>query len=421
MSLILFFVVLATGGVYSEEPQKTGPPNKTDDAGIAKTDEGKKNSETEIYETSKNVQNWTVPNQNEVRREIENWLKSSNFADASVQQNILLLWEVFADESARENNFLPENESDVKPEPKNTQVEEHAPNAESKSTDAELFGRTIESMRMASKHVAEYLRNCDEIAWQELPYGQKLVVPQIPLHIHLGESSSTQYLYNSLQMYVVLKLVQGRYYSEAETLFADIKPENCVNPAEFFIVKAIIYNGLSQHKEGTEALKDFRAAEKLDTVSRRYVELAKLLEFEMKDGKEDDSPQNIAKKMDNARRILGKGDTGKEAQETEDDILKSLEKLIEKVEEQAKKSKSEGEGEKSDSLQSNDPAKESEILGGKAPGNVDRKDFDQNGGWGNMPPKDREAALSKIEREFPAHYRDIIESYFREMASGDKP
>ncbi|MDR1290015.1 MAG: hypothetical protein LBK06_02315, partial [Planctomycetaceae bacterium] len=101
------------------------------------------------------------------------------------------------------------------------------------------------------------------------------------------------------------------------------------------------------------------------------------------------------------------------------DILKSLEKLIEKVEKQAKKSKS-GEGEKGDSLQSNDPAKDSDLLGGKAPGNVDRRDFEQSGGWGNMPPKDREAALSKIEREFPAHYRDIIESYFREMANGDK-
>jgi hypothetical protein len=386
--LILFFVTLVTVEVYSDEQNV---PKRDDDAGIDQSDESQNDGEKEISETPKVARNWSVPEQNEVRLEIENWLKSSNFADVAIKQNILSLWGV--DENAKDN--------------------------EPKPTGAELFERAIESMRLANKNVAEYLASCDEIAWRELPYGQKLIIPQVPLHIHLGESNTTQYLQNSLQMYVVLKLVQGRFYSEAATLFGEIKPENCINPAEFFITKAIIYNGLSQNEEGLEALKNFRIAEKGDTVSRRHVELAKLLEFEMKDGKNDDNPQNIAKKMDNARRILGKGDPGKEAQETEDDILKSLEKLIEKVEKQAKKSKS-GEGEKGDSLQSNDPAKDSDLLGGKAPGNVDRRDFEQSGGWGNMPPKDREAALSKIEREFPAHYRDIIESYFREMANGDK-
>jgi hypothetical protein len=276
-------------------------------------------------------------------------------------------------------------------------------------------------MRRASSHISEYLKLCDALAWQELPYGQKLVVPQIPIQIHLGGSNSTQYLYNSLQIYLARRLMQGRFFSEAIVILEEIKAENCINPAELFINKAIIYNGLSRNADGLEAIKNFRIAEKNGVlISRRYVELAKLLEYEMKEGKEDNSPKDISKKMDNARRILGKGDTGKEAQETEEDILKSLERLIKEVEAQAKNSQQGESKNKGDSLQSNNPASESEIARGKAPGNVDRKEFDPNGNWGNMPPKEREAALSKIEREFPSHYRDIIESYFREMANGDK-
>ncbi|MDR0391213.1 MAG: hypothetical protein LBH59_04860, partial [Planctomycetaceae bacterium] len=318
--------------------------------------------------------------------------------------------QVAADNTTEENSVA-----------KNIPVGENANLDLSKLSGTELFDRAIESLRRASVHVAEYLKLCDTLAWQELPYGQKLVVPQIPLHIHLGESNTTEYLYNSLRIYLALKLVQGRFFSEAINILEEIKPENCINPAELFITKAIIYNGLSRNADGLDAIKNFRIAEKNAVlVSRRHTELAKLLEYELNENKKDNSPNNIAKKMDNARRILGKGDTGKEAQETEEDVLKSLEKLIEEVEAQAKNSQQNDGNNKSDSLQSNNPAQESEIARGKAPGNVDRKEFDQNGGWGNMPAKDREAALSKIEREFPSHYRDIIESYFREMANGDK-
>jgi hypothetical protein len=33
-------------------------------------------------------------------------------------------------------------------------------------------------------------------------------------------------------------------------------------------------------------------------------------------------------------------------------------------------------------------------------------------GW-KLPPKDRQEALQQIGKDFPAHYRDMIEQYFR--------
>jgi hypothetical protein len=53
----------------------------------------------------------------------------------------------------------------------------------------------------------------------------------------------------------------------------------------------------------------------------------------------------------------------------------------------------------------------------KAPGDVAHRDIGHKAGWGNLPPKQREQALQEIGKDFPAHYRDVIEQYFRRLAS----
>jgi hypothetical protein len=42
-------------------------------------------------------------------------------------------------------------------------------------------------------------------------------------------------------------------------------------------------------------------------------------------------------------------------------------------------------------------------------------------GWGDLPPKERDQALQAIGRDYPAHYRDLIEQYFRELAAESTP
>jgi lipopolysaccharide biosynthesis regulator YciM len=41
-------------------------------------------------------------------------------------------------------------------------------------------------------------------------------------------------------------------------------------------------------------------------------------------------------------------------------------------------------------------------------------------GWGDLPPKQRHEALQQIGKDYPAHYRDVIEQYFRKLASEDE-
>ena len=70
------------------------------------------------------------------------------------------------------------------------------------------------------------------------------------------------------------------------------------------------------------------------------------------------------------------------------------------------------------------PMQDSQIAELKAPGKVERRDIGRGTGWGNLPEKDREKALQEIGREFPSHYREVIEEYFRRLAaeeSAEKP
>jgi len=48
---------------------------------------------------------------------------------------------------------------------------------------------------------------------------------------------------------------------------------------------------------------------------------------------------------------------------------------------------------------------------------VTKRDVGHKSGWGDLPPKQRDEALQQIGRDFPAHYRDIIEQYFRRLAA----
>ena len=60
---------------------------------------------------------------------------------------------------------------------------------------------------------------------------------------------------------------------------------------------------------------------------------------------------------------------------------------------------------------------DSRPAGGKGPGEVTRRELGDGEGWGDLPPHKREEALQQITREFPAHYREVIEQYFKRLAT----
>ncbi len=329
---------------------------------------------------SKVVQAWPLPATTTIRKELADWMDAAKLGSDDQRKEILSRWMETDEKISGEVMFL----------------------------------RTVDSMRAAAPAIAAYLDACDQLAWKELPFGQKAELPTIPLQALVGEEGSTAYLTGSMRFYLAQRLVQARLYDEAQTMLDHLTAENSVDPTGVLITKAVVANQLGDHENGVQAIKTFKKSVDSDPLlPRRYTELAKLLEADLNNSKKDEDPAKISRKMDDVRRRLGKGRTDDGTQEAEDGVMKSLDKLIEKIEEKMKQM---GDSDGDQGQNANNPAKDSRILKQKGPGNVDRKEFDAKGGWGDLPPKEREETLLRIEKEFPAHYRDIIEQYFREMA-----
>ncbi len=323
---------------------------------------------------------WTVPTTEQLREDLVRWFDTAAL-DPTVKANLLAPW--------------PENEA-------------------SRSIPPEILAqRVLDTLRAASPEVAQFVGQCDAIEWTSLPFGQKLRQPELPLPFRGEDGAISPRLSGVLKMYLAQRLVRAHYYDEALPLLRQMRPENTVDPIAVLFCLGIANNELSNKKEGLRAMKQLRDSFSSESpYSRRFLEVAKLLENELKELDDDEKkPENIAKKMEDIQRRLGQGNTDKKVQDVEKDVLESLEKLIEKLEEQQKQS-----GKSAQGGQGNKPADESRILRQKGPGNVGEKNIGDQSGWGELPAKQREAALMQIEKEFPSHYRDIIEQYFRQMA-----
>jgi hypothetical protein len=101
-------------------------------------------------------------------------------------------------------------------------------------------------------------------------------------------------------------------------------------------------------------------------------------------------------------------------------VVASLDELI-KQQEDRQKQQQQQQANASGGAPSGRPLEESRPAELKAPGLVDRKDIGATAGWGNLPDKEREQALQQVGRDFPAHYRELIEQYFRELATETAP
>jgi len=130
-------------------------------------------------------------------------------------------------------------------------------------------------------------------------------------------------------------------------------------------------------------------------------------------GLQDDTLDHIVRRMEDIRRRLDLGRAGPKVRTVEDGVIESLDKMIKKMEDQ----QSECSGGGGSAIRSSSPAPDSRILGGKGPGEVTKKNIGSESGWGDLPPKEREEAMQQIGRDFPSHYRDVIEQYFRRMAA----
>jgi len=227
----------------------------------------------------------------------------------------------------------------------------------------------------------------------------------------LSDESMPALVRHNLRLLYGRWLVQESLYDEALEHLAILQPDEVADPASLLFYQSVVYHRLLKKDEGLKSINQL-----LDDVAdppARYVAVAELMREDL-EFLEEGSLDHISRRMDDIRRRLTLGSAGKKVRSIEDGVIESLDKLIEELENQQQQQQQQAGG---GSNRSNRPADDSRILAGRGPGDVNRRNLDRRGGWGTLPPKERELALQQIGNAFPSHYRDVIQQYFRRLAS----
>ena len=267
---------------------------------------------------------------------------------------------------------------------------------------SELFRKVIDTFCLADPATRQFVDAC-----------RLVQAPLIPpsLDVLNGESRTAFYV-SSLRLYYARYLCRRRMYESALDVLASVDGKTVVDPASYLFFKAVCEHRMMKKQEGLATLDAL--LERTQDVPARYAAVAVLMQHDLKSLK-DKSLDTIARKMSDVERRLDLGRGGPKVQKVEDEIIANLDELIKKLEEQQSNAQGGGMGNSGGNRSSN-PAQDSTVKGTKAPGEVDAKNIGTKGGWGSLPPKEAARAKNLINRQFPVHYRQAVEEYFKKLA-----
>jgi len=259
------------------------------------------------------------------------------------------------------------------------------------------LGRTF---ALVDANAAKLMTLCSEPRSQVAP----------PPQAWLRDARTPRVFANNLRLLFARWLIEASLYDEAAEQISDLTPNDVVAPASLLFHQSVVYHALLNKESGLKSIDVLLQG--ADATPRRYVALAQLMQSDLM-GLEEDTLDHVVRRMEDVRRRLDLGRAGPKVRKVEKGVIETLDKLIKKLEDEQDKENGGSAG----GVQSNRPAQESRIAGGKGPGEVQKKNIGSESGWGDLPPKEREEAMQQIGREFPSHYQDAIEQYRRRLAA----
>jgi hypothetical protein len=310
---------------------------------------------------------WQAPSYDDVREDVLSWLDESD-APTAIARQVRELWP------------------------------SEAPAAES---EISLLDRLVDTLAVAWPEAGELRERCQS----------GYVGPQPPRAAWLNESELPALARDNLRLYYARWLAQHGLYDEVLEQVADLRPADVVDPASLLFYQMAAYHQLVRPDDARVAL--VQLLEREEQLPRRFQQVAQLVSRDLA-ALEDESLDHIARRMNDIRRRLNYGRAGAKVQEIEEGVVKSLDKKIEDMEKECQKQQASISAGAPQSSKPMDDSRPAELKGAMQ---VDRKDIGHQSGWGDLPPKERQQALQQIGREFPAHYRELIEQYFRELAN----
>lgn len=313
---------------------------------------------------------WRVPSYAQVREQVEAWRRAGEFNDSAVEQ-IAKHW--------------PEREPTASQEP-------------------DVLDRLAAAFAAAYPEARELVRPCQA----------DFAGPKLPDAAWLATAEAPEFVRNNLRLYYARWLAQHGLYDESLAELDGLKLAEVADPASLLFYRMVAHHQLVEPDDARAAL--VQLMEQKEQLPHRFQQVAQLVERDLA-GLEDESLDHIARRMNDVRRRLDHGRAGDQVQMVEKKVVDSLDKKIDKLEKQQQQQQQQQQSQQGGSAQPTQPMQDSQLPGMKAPMKVDQRDIGHTAGWGDLPPKERERALQQIGRDFPAHYRDLIEQYFRELAS----
>jgi tetratricopeptide (TPR) repeat protein len=235
-----------------------------------------------------------------------------------------------------------------------------------------------------------------------------------PPSADLLSESSNPFFRANVALYAGRLLVERRMYDEALAVLEQVDVREAVDPAALFFHRAVAAQGLLEIKPALDALDAL--LNRTENVPVRYSTTAVLLQADLQNLREK-SLGEIARLMSDSERRLELGRAGEKVQGVQERIINNLDELIKKLEALGSGGGGGGSG-KNSSNNSSSPAQDSTVKGATAPGLTDPKKLSKEGSWGNLQSKEEQAkAKQMIHRNFPSHYRQAIETYFKKLAS----
>lgn len=267
----------------------------------------------------------------------------------------------------------------------------------------ETFQRVIRTLTLADAEAKKIVEACREA----------VPVATWPREVLPMTDAMPEFARQHLRLFVGRFLAQRQLYEEALEVLVAVDPKQVVDPASYFFQRAICEHQLLKKSDAMKSLGNL--LDNTQNVPERYKAVALLMRHDIEQLK-DASLGEVAKKMSDVERrlILGRG--GEKTQKVEEEIVEALDEIIKKAEQQQQNSGG-GGGQGGDQNQSGGAAGDSSVKGATAPGEVDKKDIGNKAGWGSLAPKKAAEAKNVINRNFPSHYREAIEQYFKKLAN----
>jgi hypothetical protein len=239
------------------------------------------------------------------------------------------------------------------------------------------------------------------------------------------ESELPSWIQSNIHLAIARALANEQLYDESLEQIELADMSEVVDPSTWLFYKAICHHHLLQRDDCMAAVT--KLLEHESELVSRYAITAKLMKTDIEPMKED-SLDEISRLMKDVERRLELGRTGTVVREQEKQIVEKLDKMIDKIEEQLQQQQQQqqqqaqqgqdGKGGKGGGQ--GKPMDESQIAGGVGPGDVDPKTLKDRNGWGDLPPAQRQEALQNITKDLPSHYREVIEAYFKRLATSDR-